>query len=45
VTTGDVGEKDSEIVGITGATISSEAVVELINNFLIQIKEQMPKKD
>ena len=44
VTTGDVREIDSEIVGITGATISSEAVVEIINSFLTQIKEQMQQK-
>ena len=44
VTTGDVREIDSEIVGITGATVSSEAVVEIINSFLTQIKEQMQQK-
>jgi len=36
---------ETEIVAISGATVSSESVVEIINNFLIQIKEQMPKKD
>ena len=35
---------DSEIVAITGATISSEAVVEIINDSVGQIKEQMLKK-
>jgi len=44
VTTGDVREIDSEIVGITGATVSSEAVVEIINSFLTQIKKQMQQK-
>jgi electron transport complex protein RnfG len=38
------GEIDSEIVAITGATISSEAVVEIINNSITQIKNQMQKK-
>lgn len=44
VATGDVREKDSKIVGITGATISSEAVVEIISNSITQIKEKMRKK-
>lgn len=37
-------EIDSEIVAITGATISSEAVVEIINNSITQIKNQVQKK-
>lgn len=41
VRTGDVRQIDSEIVAITGATVSSEAVVEIINTTLIQIKDQM----
>ena len=45
VTSGDPKKIDAEIVAISGATVSSEAVVEIINNFLIQIKEQMQKKD
>ena len=45
VTSGDPKKIDAEIVAISGATVSSESVVEIINNFLRQIKEQMPKKD
>jgi electron transport complex protein RnfG len=44
VTVGDPGEIDSEIVAISGATISSEAVVEIVSNYVPQIKEQMLKK-
>jgi electron transport complex protein RnfG len=44
VTVGDPKKIDSEIVAITGATISSEAVVEIISRFVTQIKEQMEKK-
>jgi electron transport complex protein RnfG len=44
VTMGDPKKIDSEIVAITGATISSEAVVEIISRFVTQIKEQMQKK-
>lgn len=42
--TGEPGEIDSEIVAITGATVSSEAVVEIINNTLLQIKRHMRQK-
>ena len=45
IASGDPKKIDAEIVAISGATVSSEAVVEIINNFLIQIKEQMQKKD
>ena len=41
---GDAEKIDSEIVAITGATVSSEAVVKIINNFLPQIKDQMLKE-
>lgn len=44
VKTGDLGKIDSEIVAITGATISSEAVVKIINNSLLQVKKQMQEK-
>ena len=44
VTTGDRSKIDSEIVAISGATISSEAVVRIFNDSLGQIKEQMQKK-
>ena len=45
IQSGDPKKIDAEIVAISGATVSSEAVVEIINNFLIQIKEQMSKRD
>jgi len=44
VTIGERDEIDSEIVAISGATISSEAVVEIVSNSVTQIKEQMQKK-
>jgi len=44
VRTGDPKKIDSEIVSITGATVSSEAVIGIINTFLIQIKERMQQK-
>jgi electron transport complex protein RnfG len=42
--TGDPGIKDSEIVAISGATVSSQAVVDIINQFLLQIKKQIQQK-
>jgi electron transport complex protein RnfG len=42
--TGDSGKVDSEIVALTGATISSRAVVDLVNNYLAQIKKAMQEK-
>lgn len=42
--TGDAEKIDSEIVAISGATVSSEAVIKIINNFVVQVKEQMQKK-
>ena len=44
VTVGEPGEIDSQIVAISGATISSEAVVEIVSNYVTQVKEQMLKK-
>ncbi|OHB62168.1 MAG: hypothetical protein A2167_01645 [Planctomycetes bacterium RBG_13_46_10] len=44
VKTGDPKKIDSEIVAITGATVSSEAVVKIINDYLPQIKKQMQEK-
>jgi electron transport complex protein RnfG len=41
---GDSDKKDSEIIAISGATVSSTAVVDIVNNFLPQVKEQMMKK-
>jgi Na+-translocating ferredoxin:NAD+ oxidoreductase subunit G len=42
--TGDVAKVDSEIVAITGATVSSKAVVDMVDTFLVQIKDQMRQK-
>ena len=36
---------DEQIVAISGATVSSEAVVKIINNFITQIKDKMQNKD
>jgi len=36
---------DSEIVAITGATVSSKAVVNILNNYLSKIKDQMTQKE
>ena len=44
VKTGDAKKIDSEIVAISGATVSSEAVVKIINNSITQIKNQMQEK-
>ena len=44
VTVGERNKIDSEIVAISGATISSEAVVEIVSNSITQIKEQIRKK-
>ncbi|MFA5239978.1 MAG: FMN-binding protein [Phycisphaerae bacterium] len=42
--TGDAEKINSEIVAISGATVSSTAVVNIINNFIVQIKTQMQEK-
>ncbi len=39
--TGDPEKIDEEIVAITGATVSSQSVINIINNSLIQIKQQL----
>jgi electron transport complex protein RnfG len=44
VTVGEPKKIDSEIVAISGATISSEAVVDIVSNYVTQVKEQMLKK-
>jgi len=44
VKTGSAAAIDSQIVAITGATVTSQAVVNIINTFLTQIKDQMQKK-
>jgi len=44
VRSGDTSTKDEEIVTISGATISSEAVVEIISASAKQIKKQLQEK-
>jgi len=41
---GDPALADAQIVAITGATVSSQAVVNIVNTFLTQIKSQMQEK-
>jgi len=41
---GDPALADTRIVAITGATVSSQAVVNIVNTFLTQIKSQMQEK-
>ncbi len=44
VKTGDRAMVDAEIVAITGATVTSEAVVATFNRYMDKIKEQMKAK-
>ncbi len=44
VTIGEPTKIDSQIVGITGATVSSTAVVDILNSYLSGIKAQMKEK-
>ncbi|MHC4394776.1 MAG: FMN-binding protein [Planctomycetota bacterium] len=44
VRTGDAGKIDSEIVAISGATVSSEAVVKIFNAYIVEIKGQLQEK-
>jgi electron transport complex protein RnfG len=44
VTTGNAKQIDSTIVAISGATISSTAVVQAFNNYLPQVKEQLQQR-
>jgi electron transport complex protein RnfG len=41
---GDSKKIDNEIVAITGATVTSQAVVNIMNTFVVQIKQQMQQK-
>jgi len=41
---GDPAVVDAQIVAITGATVSSQAVVNIVNTFLTQVKSQMQEK-
>ena len=42
--TGAASAIDEEIVAITGATVSSQAVVDIFNNYVLQIKDQLNSK-
>ena len=42
--TGDDEVIDSESIAITGATVTSESVVDILNNFLGQVKTQLKEK-
>ena len=44
VKTGDAGKIDSEIVAISGATVSSESVVKIFNTYIGEIKRQLQEK-
>lgn len=41
---GDAGKIDSEIIAITGATVTSDSVVRILNNFISQVKTQLKEK-
>jgi electron transport complex protein RnfG len=45
VKTGDPETIDSEIVAISGATVSSEAVVKIFNTYIGKVKEQLQAKE
>ena len=42
--TGRAEKKDDEIIAISGATVSSEAVVKIFNNYIDQIKTALTKE-
>ena len=41
---GDDKKIDSEIIAITGATVTSESVVKILNNFISQVKTRMKEE-
>ena len=41
---GDDKKIDSEIVAVTGATVTSESVVKILNNFISQVKTRMKEE-
>jgi electron transport complex protein RnfG len=43
--TGNPDVIDTEIVAISGATVSSEAVVKIFNTYILKIKEQLKEKE
>lgn len=44
VKVGDAAKIDNEIVAITGATVTSRAVVDIMNTFVVQIKEDLSQQ-
>lgn len=44
IKTGNTEEKDDEIVAITGATVTSTAVVNIFNNHIAKLKELLKEK-
>jgi len=42
---GDAEQIDSQIVAISGATVTSEAVVKIFNTFLLPVKEKMQEQN
>jgi electron transport complex protein RnfG len=44
VKVGDSQKIDNQIIAITGATVTSRAVVEIMNTYVVQIKEQLAQK-
>lgn len=44
ISVGEPTEIDAQIVAISGATVSSEAVIEIVSNSVTQIKEQIREK-
>jgi electron transport complex protein RnfG len=44
VKTGDAEKIDSQIVAISGATVSSEAVVNIFNTYIEEVKRQLQEK-
>jgi len=44
VKTGDAEKIDSQIIAISGATVSSEAVVSIFNTYVEEIRRQLQKK-
>jgi electron transport complex protein RnfG len=41
---GDPAEINTEIVAITGATVSSDAVIAILNNYIVQMQTQVQEK-
>ncbi len=44
VKVGDSGKIDNEIVAISGATVTSTAVIDILNKSVIRVKEQLQEK-